>query len=177
MTAGSYGHGAPNSPFRHVWGGHADDHVVTHIVGARLSKGPSRYWQPADRRSAQHAAVRPDEYLFIAVLSRECSPHRALARSDGIQPPGGRAVRSQHQWAPPTAVSRPVTPHRVGGRHRATLIDGVTLCDGKGQGERSPSADLGGLLSVTVSSVLFADLSDMRTSLSLASPSARSCRK
>src|SRR5437588_8258056 len=37
-------------------------------VGVRLSKGPSRCRQPADRRSAQHAAVQPDECLCIAVL-------------------------------------------------------------------------------------------------------------
>jgi hypothetical protein len=59
VTAGSYGHGAPNSLSRHVWGGRAADQVVTHIVGARLSKGPSRYWQQP------------------AVLSRGCAhtPH------------------------------------------------------------------------------------------------------
>jgi hypothetical protein len=63
-------------------------------------------------------------------------PHRAHGRSHGIQPPGGP------------------------GRSLATLIDGVTLCDGKGQGERSPSRliwspDLG-VLAVRAAGVLCA---------------------
>jgi len=45
----------------------------------------------------------------------------------------------------PTATSRPVTPRRVGGRHRATSKDGITevLSDGEGQGERRLSRRYG----------------------------------
>jgi hypothetical protein len=45
----------------------------------------------------------------------------------------GPFVRSINGHSP-TAVSRPVTPIGIGGRHRATLTDCVTLCDGKGPG-------------------------------------------
>jgi hypothetical protein len=58
-----------------------------------------------------------------------CRMGRA-ADQTGVSHRVGLAVRSQQQRAPRT-FSRPVAPHRAGGRHRATLMDGVTLCDGK----------------------------------------------
>jgi hypothetical protein len=61
-----------------VCGNQADSSSIGR-VGAVI-KGPSRCPQPADRRSAQHAAVRPDEYLCIAVLPGECSLMPLVAR-------------------------------------------------------------------------------------------------
>src|SRR5215471_16447910 len=37
------------------------------------------------------------------------------------------------------ATSRPVTPHRVDGRHQARSRGSITLSDGEGHGEHAPS--------------------------------------
>jgi len=61
---------------------------------------------------------------------------------------GGRDVRSHHRRPPgPAVTSESGTPRRVGGEHRATSIDNITLSGGGRQDERSPSRRSGWFLS------------------------------
>ena len=92
---------------------HRQDIGAQRRSGARLSKGPSRCWQPADRRSAQHAAVRPDEYLCIA-SARRMRAH-AADRAIGRWPMRPGRV-GQRRLSPPSR-----RPRRVG--HGLAAID------------------------------------------------------
>jgi hypothetical protein len=78
------------------------------------------------------------------IIYRSCRVGRAASRT-GASRRVGWAVRSQQQRAPPTVVSRPLTPHRVGGPTSATLTRGVTLCDGKGRGRTLAEPPIGTL--------------------------------
>jgi hypothetical protein len=73
---------------------------------------------------------------------------RAIARSCRIGHAPGQAESSQRRptrsfaastGTSPNGTCRPVTPHQVDGRPRATSIDGVTLSDGEASRKRSPS--------------------------------------
>ncbi len=67
-------------------------------------------------------------------------PHAARVGSGRIWLPAGRDVRSNiDRHRGPAAASGPVTLRRVGGEHRATLVDSCTLSDGEGQGEHAQS--------------------------------------
>jgi hypothetical protein len=88
--------------------------------GARLpGQGITELWQPA------HSALG-----MVRTRSSGDAPQGRLVRRDLAS--GGRAVRL-------TATSRPATPNRVDGRHRAASINGITSSDGEGQGERAPT--------------------------------------
>jgi hypothetical protein len=91
----------------------------------------ARRGSSAGQHVPRRLAASPD-YPHIAALGAR-QVRRNLAS-------GGRPVRSQHQRAPrPTATSRPVTPHRADGRHRAMSIAGITLSDEKDRENNSLS--------------------------------------
>jgi hypothetical protein len=97
-------------------------------TGHSVSRGGWRYSNPP---TLPTLPVR-------AAAIRFCRIERASGKADLAT--GGRDVRSHHRrTSGPAATCGPVTPRRVGGEHRATSIDGITLSDQGRSGRRSPS--------------------------------------
>jgi len=91
------------------------------------------------RGAAPHALLR--QWLGVLGFAdsvHDCTHMPHMERQVG-QNPGrrGRNTCSRYRWT--LGPRRPVTPCRVGGRHAVTSMDGITLCNGEGWGERSPS--------------------------------------
>ena len=143
---------------------------------------PGHQWQ-----SSRPGRVLTGCAALVGVQARDLATERSSPEKGARQvrrdlASGGRAVCSQHRRAPrPAATSRPVTPHRVGGRHRATPINGITLSNGVGQGERTPSRRYGrhqGFAGITFDPRLSGgSVSPVSRLPCMLRPSSRRCRR
>ncbi len=123
---------------------------VAFLTGTQIPPCPEpcecrdrRAFVPRGSLTDRHAATATG-FAACALDSHPHLPHTARARSGRIWPPGGGNPLASSAHVSPAAATMPVMRRRGDGRHTALRrVDGITVSDGDGRGERARSRRYG----------------------------------